>query len=112
MCNVKNDECDWVSADVLKHYTDAGWKIKENLSRMSYAEPAWVPKDPEEKVILLLDDYSRAAPHFINATMELIDRGEYLSWKLPKNCNIVLSSNPDNGDYNVSTLDNAWILVV
>lgn len=48
-----------------------------------------------------------ALPMFLQATMELIDRGEYISWKLPKNCTIVLTSNPDNGDYNVSTMDNA-----
>ena len=44
---------------------------------------------------------------FLQATMELIDRGEYISWKLPKNCTIVLTSNPDNGDYNVNTMDSA-----
>jgi len=36
-----------------------------------------------------------------------IDRGEYISWSLPENWSIVLSSNPDGGDYNVSSLDNA-----
>ena len=75
---------------------------------MSYAPPTWMPKeDNENGCILLLDDYSRALPMFLQATMELIDRGEYISWKLPKNCTIVLTSNPDNGDYNVSTMDNA-----
>jgi hypothetical protein len=42
---------------------------------------------------------------YIQATMELLSKGEYISWKLPKNCTIVLSSNPDSGDYNVSSLD-------
>jgi hypothetical protein len=39
--------------------------------------------------------------------MELLSKGEYISWKLPKNCTIVLSSNPDSGDYNVSSMDAA-----
>lgn len=39
--------------------------------------------------------------------MELINQGEYISWSLPKNWTILLSSNPDTGDYNVSSLDNA-----
>ena len=43
----------------------------------------------------------------IQAVMELIDRGQYISWSLPPKTTIVLSSNPDNGDYSVSTLDNA-----
>ena len=46
-------------------------------------------------------------PRFIQATMELIDRGEYISWSLPPNCTIILTSNPDNGDYNVNSMDNA-----
>ena len=41
----------------------------------------------------------------MQATMELIDRQEYISWKLPKNWHIVLTTNPDNGDYNVTSLD-------
>lgn len=30
-----------------------------------------------------------------------------MSWKLPKYTNIVLTSNPDSGEYSVQTLDNA-----
>jgi len=41
----------------------------------------------------------------MQATMELIDRQEYISWKLPKNWHIILTTNPDNGDYNVTSLD-------
>lgn len=45
---------------------------------------------------------------FMNAIMELIDRGEYLSWKLPVNCHLFLTSNYDNGEYSVtSSLDEA-----
>jgi len=42
---------------------------------------------------------------FLQATMELIDRQSYISWSLPKGWNILLTSNPDNGDYQVNTLD-------
>lgn len=48
-----------------------------------------------------------ANPLFMQATMELISRGEYISWKLPKNTNIILTSNPDNENYIVSSLDAA-----
>jgi hypothetical protein len=37
--------------------------------------------------------------------MELIDRQTYISWKLPKDWHIVLTTNPDNGDYNVTSID-------
>ena len=41
----------------------------------------------------------------MQATMEILDRQEYVSWKLPKNWHILLTTNPDNGDYNVTSLD-------
>jgi hypothetical protein len=41
----------------------------------------------------------------MQATMEICDRQEYISWKLPKNWHVILTTNPDNGDYNVTTLD-------
>jgi hypothetical protein len=44
---------------------------------------------------------------FIQAVMELIDRQEYVSWKLPKDWHIILTANPDNGDYLVNSIDNA-----
>lgn len=44
---------------------------------------------------------------FIQAIMEIIDRQEYISWKLPKNWHVVLTSNPDNGEYLVNAIDNA-----
>jgi len=39
--------------------------------------------------------------------MELIDRQTYISWSLPKDWHIVLTSNPDNGDYTVNSIDSA-----
>lgn len=44
---------------------------------------------------------------FIQATMELVDKQEYGSWKLPKDWHILLTTNPDNSDYFVSSLDDA-----
>ena len=41
----------------------------------------------------------------MQATMEILDRQEYVSWKLPKNWHVILTTNPDNGDYNVTSLD-------
>lgn len=46
-------------------------------------------------------------PRFIQACMELIDRQEYISWKLPKDWHIFLTSNPDNGEYTVNSIDMA-----
>ena len=79
-----------------------------NKTRMGYAPPAWLPREENPNgVILLLDDYTRANSLFMQATMELINTASYISWKLPKNTNIVLTSNPDDGSYSVTSLDSA-----
>lgn len=79
-----------------------------STTRMAYAPPAWVPREENPNgVIVLLDDFSRANPLFMQATMELINTASYMSWSLPKNTSIVLTSNPDDGSYSVSQLDNA-----
>lgn len=39
--------------------------------------------------------------------MELIDRQEYISWKLPPDWHIILTANPDDGNYNVQSIDSA-----
>ena len=39
--------------------------------------------------------------------MELINTGKYVSWNLPKYTSIVLTTNPDNSEYSVSSLDPA-----
>ena len=88
-------------------------KVPQNVqvtstTRMAYAPPAWVPREENPNgVIVLLDDFSRANPLFMQATMELINTASYMSWSLPKNTSIILTSNPDDGSYSVSQLDNA-----
>lgn len=37
--------------------------------------------------------------------MELVDRQEYISWKLPKDWHILLTANPDDGKYLVNAID-------
>ena len=39
--------------------------------------------------------------------MELVDRQTYISWTLPKDWHIILTANPDNGDYMVNSIDSA-----
>ncbi len=41
----------------------------------------------------------------MQATMELVSQQEYISWKLPKDWHIILSSNPNNGEYLVTEMD-------
>lgn len=58
---IKDEECLWVSADVLDSYIAEGYRIKDNISRMGYALPAWVPTNQNPNgTILILDDFNRA----------------------------------------------------
>lgn len=74
-------------------------------TRMSYAKPSWVPEYNENGNILLLDDYTRGTNQLTTAMMDLIWEQRYVSWSLPKKTTIFLTTNPDNGCYDVQTQD-------
>lgn len=100
----------WVPADLLQIYSQLPCEEYEFTgdSRMGYATPAWLPRDENPNgTILLIDDYTRANSLFMQACMELINTGKYVSWSLPKNTSIALTTNPDNGSYSVTSLDSA-----
>jgi len=98
----KEGQTKWIPEAQLPMASKAGFKVVDK--RMSHAIPEWI-QGKGEGGFLILDDYTRADPRFMQATMELIDRQEYISWSLPKNWHIILTTNPDNGDYNVTSLD-------
>jgi hypothetical protein len=104
MCKEQDDYL-WIDEQAIGSYEKEGYKFTGN-KRMSYAPPEWVA-NMKDGGILLLDDYSRADQRYLQACMELIDRQTYISWSLPKDWHIVLSTNPDNGDYHVNTMDQA-----
>ena len=95
----------WVDELAVQEYLKQGYKIT-GKNRMSYCAPEWIA-DAKEGGILLLDDWNRADTRFIQAVMELLDRQSYISWTLPKNWHIILTANPDNGDYMVNSVDSA-----
>ncbi len=95
----------WVDELAVEEYLRTGWKMT-GKNRMSYCAPEWI-SDKKEGGILLLDDWNRADMRFIQAVMELVDRQQYISWSLPKDWHIILTSNPDNGDYMVNSIDSA-----
>lgn len=102
---VRTPRTAWVNEAAFQEYLKAGFK-DTGKTRMSYAAPEWIA-GKDEGGILLLDDWNRADSRFIQAVMELVDRQTYISWKLPKNWHIILTSNPDNGDYMVNSIDSA-----
>ena len=96
---------EWVDENSVEDYRKKGYEAT-GLNRMSYCPPEWI-SGKSNGGILLLDDWNRADMRFIQAVMELIDRQQYISWKLPKDWHIILTANPDNGDYLVNSIDNA-----
>ena len=95
----------WVDELAVEDYLKKGWKMT-GKNRMSYCAPEWIA-DKKKGGILLLDDWNRADVRFIQAVMELVDRQQYISWSLPADWHIILTSNPDNGDYMVNSIDSA-----
>jgi hypothetical protein len=98
-------ETKYVDENVIDDARQSGFKPTGN-NRMSYCPPEWIA-GKEEGGILLLDDWNRADMRFIQAVMELVDRQQYISWSLPKNWHIILTSNPDTDDYIVNSIDAA-----
>lgn len=98
----KEGQTTWINESQINAASTKGYKVISK--RMSHAAPEWI-EGKGEGGFLILDDYTRADARFMQATMEILDRQEYVSWKLPKNWHVILTTNPDNGDYNVTSLD-------
>lgn len=102
---ISADGCIWVDEQAIQEYLKQGYSFT-GQKRMSYCAPEWIADKPAGG-ILLLDDFNRANERFMQAVMELVDRQTYISWKLPKDWHILLSSNPTGGDYFVQEQDSA-----
>lgn len=95
----------WIPAEATEEYLDKGAEYLGN-ARMSIAPPEWVQKMKlHDKFILLLDDFTRADHRLMQAMMTIVEERRYDGWELPKNTIIILTTNPDNGEYNVAALD-------
>ncbi len=80
--------------------------LGNNITRL--IPPSWVPTD-EGEGIFLIDDVNRADDRIIRGIMQLLQNYELVSWKMPKKWLIVLTANPDGGDYSVTTMDDAML---
>lgn len=73
-----------------------------------FAAPSWIPTT-NKKGILLIDDVNRADDRILRGIMQLLQNYELVSWKLPENWQIILTANPDGGDYSVTPMDDAML---
>lgn len=102
---LKDGKSEWVDEHAVHEYTKEGYKFT-GQNRMSYCAPEWIAGKTKGG-FLLLDDWNRADNRFIQAVMELVDRQQYISWTLPKDWHILLTANPDDGEYMVNAIDDA-----
>lgn len=101
----KEDKEVWLNEHNIPEFLALGYKPL-NHTRMGYAAPQWIV-GKKEGGILLLDDSKRANLNILQAAMDILDRQEYISWKLPKGWTVVTTNNPDDGHYLVTSTDNA-----
>ena len=73
-----------------------------------FAAPSWIPTT-NKKGILLIDDVNRADDRILRGIMQLLQNYQLVSWKLPENWQIILTANPDGGDYSVTPMDDAML---
>lgn len=73
-----------------------------------FKAPAWVPT-AEGPGILLIDDVNRADDRILRGIMQLLQNHELVSWQLPPKWQIILTANPDGGDYSVTPMDDAML---
>jgi hypothetical protein len=92
----------------LSIYIEKGWSPTSDSPIMSDAAPDFISRlKPYD--ILVFDDFSRSLPFFNNSVMEIIKERKFSGWELPKGVSVFLSSNPDNGEYDVRQLDGAQL---
>ena len=82
--------------------------VTEDKTATKFAPPEWVPTK-EGPGILLIDDVNRADDRILRGIMQLLQNYELASWKLPKNWHIILTANPEGGDYSVTDMDDAML---
>lgn len=106
-CLAKDGIEKWVALHNVVDYKKNGWVEVEGTNiRTEYCKPAWIANE-NEPIMLLLDDWTRATPDFMQACMELILSHTFTSWALPKGSMVILTSNPADGDMQVAELDAA-----
>ena len=101
-------DCRWITPELIDIYAKSGYEITD-LTRMSYSVPKWIQElDINKPSIINFDDMGRCANHISQAVMEIIYKQEFISWKFPPNTTILLSNNPDDGQYNTTSPDEAF----
>lgn len=101
----KDGVTEWVLENEVMMRTKDGWAMTGG-KRTDVCPPAWLA-GRTKPMVLLIDDWTRAQPRFQQAMMEFIECQTYASNKLPEGSTVLLTSNPDDGDNMVNSIDSA-----
>jgi hypothetical protein len=76
-----------------------------------YVMPEWAQRMHRlgGEGILLLDDVNRADDRILRGIMQLLQDRRMFNWHLPKGWQIMLTANPDGGDFSVTPMDQAML---
>lgn len=96
---------EWFNENLCRIKEVQGWEYTgEAVTR--YAPPEWLLNlNNPNGSLLVIDDFTRGDMRFQQAIMQLIQDGSYYSWKLPAGYTIILTANPNDGDYMVNEQD-------
>ena len=83
----------------------------EEFTVTEFAPPEWWPTDPEEKLIVLLDEVNRGKPEINQCLMDMVLNRTLNGRPLPKHTRIIGCVNPldDEGMYQVEEMDPAFL---
>lgn len=84
-----------------------GW-MPTGRTRTRCAPPDWVPVE-EKPGIILFDDANRAGLRIMKGIMQLLQNYKMTAWKIPAGWTIVMTGNPDNRHYSVTSQDEAML---
>lgn len=76
-----------------------------------YVMPEWAQRMHRlgGEGILLLDDVNRADDRILRGIMQLLQDRRMFNWHLPQGWQIMLTANPDGGDFSVTPMDQALL---
>jgi len=83
-------------------------RVNPVTGRTEASPPAWWPNEEQPEGIINIDDLTRALPHVIQALQQFINTRKFHNLVLPEGWTIAVTTNPDDGSYNVSAVDEAY----
>lgn len=104
---IKEDQNAWIPENLIPKFIENGFNYVGRFRTVA-CPPEWVD-NLEEGAILVFDDVTRGNQLIMQSMMELINSHEMIGWDLKsKKVQIILNENPQEGNYNVTTVDEAY----